>query len=85
MGFLLLLIKDEAGHAFHYQSRPSNSICGRAYLKLTTCGFLRFFAFDLGKPRSYNPRPRCFAAACRGAVLPVDFDVKIVGGRCLTL
>jgi hypothetical protein len=45
----------------------------------------RLFLFDLRKSRPYNPRPRCFAALAAELCFPLILDVKIVGGRCLTL
>jgi hypothetical protein len=47
--------------------------------------FLAFFAFDLPEPRTYNPRPRCFAADVAKRVIPLNSDVKTVGRSCLTL
>ena len=47
--------------------------------------FLAIFAFDTAEPRTYNPRPRCFAADVAKRWLPLNLDVKTVGGRCLTL
>ena len=35
--------------------------------------FFRFFAFDLPKRRTYNPRPRCFAADANEASVTVEF------------
>jgi hypothetical protein len=48
--------------------------------------FSAIFAFDLPEPRTYNPRPRCFAARVRETALSLKSDVKIVGSAgCLTL
>ena len=47
--------------------------------------FFAIFAFDTVGPRTYNPRPRCFAADVAKRVLPLNLDVKFVDGRCLTL
>jgi hypothetical protein len=46
---------------------------------------LAIFAFDTVGPRTYNPRPRCFAADVAKRVIPLNSDVKTVGRRCLTL
>jgi hypothetical protein len=40
--------------------------------------FFLFFRFDLLRPRTYNPRPRCFAAVADEVVLPLNSDAKIV-------
>jgi hypothetical protein len=47
--------------------------------------FQAIFAFDLPRPRTYNPRPRCFAADVATRCSPLNLDAKNVGGRCLTL
>ena len=48
--------------------------------------YFAFLAFDLPEPRTYNPRPRCFAAVAEKRCLPLKSDVKIVAQRrCLTL
>jgi len=38
----------------------------------------RLFAFDFPKPRTYNPRPRCFAAVAEKRCSPLKLDAKIV-------
>ena len=40
--------------------------------------FFVFFAFDLPERRTYNQRPRCFAADVAKRVLPLNLDAKIV-------
>jgi hypothetical protein len=35
-------------------------------------------AFDRLLTRTYNPRPRCFAAVAEKRCLPLNLDVKIV-------
>jgi hypothetical protein len=40
--------------------------------------FFAFLAFDLPKPPTYNPRPRCFAAVAEKQCLSLNLDVKIV-------
>jgi hypothetical protein len=47
--------------------------------------FSAIFAFDLARTRTYNPRPRCFAADVAKRCSPLNLDAKNVGGRCLTL
>ena len=40
--------------------------------------FRAIFAFDLPKTRTYNPRPRCFAAPALKRCYSLNSDVKIV-------
>jgi hypothetical protein len=40
--------------------------------------FSAVFAFDTPRTRTYNPRPRCFAAVAEKRCLPLNLDVKIV-------
>jgi len=58
---------------------------GGVHRALKKTAFWAIFAFDTPGPRTYNPRPRCFAADVAKRCLPLKLDVKIVGGRCLTL
>jgi hypothetical protein len=57
----------------------------RVHRPLKKSAFSAIFAFDLPGPRTYNPRPRCFAADVAKRCLPLNLDAKNVGGRCLTL
>ena len=45
---------------------------------LKKSAFWPFFGFDLPGPRTYNPRPRCFAVLIAKWCLPLNLDVKIV-------
>jgi len=58
---------------------------GGVHRALKKSAFWAIFAFDTAEPRTYNPRPRCFAADVAKRCSPLKLDVKIVGGRCLTL
>jgi hypothetical protein len=70
-----------------YVGTGEDGFCARdcVHRPLKKTVFLAILAFDTLGPRTYNPRPRCFAADVANAVLPLNLDVKIVGGRCLTL
>jgi hypothetical protein len=75
MPYLHLALQGAGGRAGSHIHRP-----------LKKSAFLAIFAFDTAEPRTYNPRPRCFAADVANAVLSLKSDVKIVSRRrCLTL
>jgi hypothetical protein len=49
--------------------RPQDTV----HRALKKSDFFVFFAFDLPEPRTYNPRPRCFAADANEASVTVEF------------
>jgi hypothetical protein len=47
---------------------------------LKKSAFWAIFAFDLPRPRTYNPRPRCFAAVVAKRCSPLNLDAKTSAG-----
>ena len=52
----------------------------RVHRPLKKSAFPAIFAFDLPGPRTYNPRPRCFAAVVAKRCLPLNLDAKTSAG-----
>jgi hypothetical protein len=51
---------------------------GTVHRPLKKTAFWAIFAFDLPRPRTYNPRPRCFAAKASKWCYSLNSDVKTV-------
>jgi hypothetical protein len=51
---------------------------GAIHRSLKKTAFWAIFAFDLPRPRTYNPRPRCFAAKAVTRCYSLNSDVKTV-------
>jgi hypothetical protein len=80
-----LLWRSMAPHLYIERADGGFPMRRRVHRPLKKSAFSAIFAFDLPGPRTYNPRPRCFAAVALKRCLPLNLDAKNVGGRCLTL